>query len=642
MNTPSHPDELADDPADDTIEDANWETETQAHFEEFPWCEVAPLTREPWTAQTRSFAGAPLTADWRGLVGSSQQTEDEDEPMAPDEVATVPWSRRLLASRLAFLSRLPLANTLGLVGVALVGIAGAVWVMGPSVRTTWQDATYPYSSEGRSEACLNNLRVIAAAVALYRQDHEGEWPRSEWPGDASGNAGLTWSQKLAPYVPRDSPQLRESLENQGARLAPPSVEALWSCPQRSSEAASDGVASDGTGDYGLNPVLSLAAPGERPDNEEFTILLGQRKPLVPPFAVWSPNAQATRLDAEGESREGDESEKRRHTQAWKHSNLADWHEQSVWDSEESVSDTVPAAHLLTLGGSVFSQPVQNEWGEAGLWGGSLVFRSALAQWERDYSAQTPTLAAYLRALRTGKIAQAARLRAVAPKSALEADRVLIRLWEENMAQSLRDARSEEDDSSSQGVEEQGVEEAGWHLARCAEVRGDTSVRRHLNTWTKQRLDVELVRSQNAERKFFGFSQSSSWSNYGLTLPDYWTSQETHSGRYHRLTVRSGQKDLWAMLEVGQRQTPTEPRALDWRSSEADLLRRYGPQGYKRLRMTTEQLDGYPSGFWEYELERAGSPRLRKQFEGYSAGNITVIRAKTRPLNADATWDVLMF
>jgi hypothetical protein len=92
-----------------------------------------------------------------------------------------------------------------------------------------------------------------------------------------------------------------------------------------------------------------------------------------------------------------------------------------------------------------------------------------------------------------------------------------------------------------------------------------------------------------------------------------------------------------LLESAERSSYSEGRPVEWRGTEKDLRQRYGQTGYKRLQMTSGTLLGWPAGLWEYELEKPGSPRLRKLYLGYVQGWSSHVVTCTAPAKDWELW-----
>jgi predicted DNA-binding WGR domain protein len=183
-----------------------------------------------------------------------------------------------------------------------------------------------------------------------------------------------------------------------------------------------------------------------------------------------------------------------------------------------------------------------------------------------------------------------------------------------------------------------VEKTGWNLARAWHLAGDPS-------WIGQ-LDQEQTRRCEAEAQQV---TGGSWEERGIpgspTLrcqaPAIWQTQEEREGRYRRLFIRSKLPAVWAVLEVGERSRYVTPQPLDWSGSEADLRRRYGKAGYRRLRRTHGVLGGTAASIWEYEVQKAGGPRLRKRYIGYTDGWTSYVVGVTTPARDWAIWETPM-
>lgn len=176
-----------------------------------------------------------------------------------------------------------------------------------------------------------------------------------------------------------------------------------------------------------------------------------------------------------------------------------------------------------------------------------------------------------------------------------------------------------------------LEEMGWHLARAQE-RNDQGA-------TRTALDAETKRRCEEEHKWV---EAASWNTQTastgvhLEVPTGWTWSEENKDRYHTVSARSPLPSLWVSIEKGERTSSSPAIAVDWRASEKKLQNRYG-SGYKRLRMEGTTLLGRPAGLWEYELEKPGSPRLRKRYIGTADGWTSYVLSMTAPASGFETW-----
>lgn len=106
------------------------------------------------------------------------------------------------------------------------------------------------------------------------------------------------------------------------------------------------------------------------------------------------------------------------------------------------------------------------------------------------------------------------------------------------------------------------------------------------------------------------------------------------GRYRRLYLRSALPATYVLLEVGARRQYVTPQPINWGASEQDLKRRYG-WGYRRLGLGSTLLSGQAASVWDYEIEKAGGPRLHKRLIGYTDGRASYVLSVSAPAK---DWD----
>lgn len=126
----------------------------------------------------------------------------------------------------------------------------------------------------------------------------------------------------------------------------------------------------------------------------------------------------------------------------------------------------------------------------------------------------------------------------------------------------------------------------------------------------------------------------------LNAPPGWTSDETASGNYRTLNLRSRVPGLFLYVEVGTRSTPVPtPIPIDWRGAERRLKAKYGT-GYRRISLGSGTLGGQLAGVWEYELDKPGGPRLHKRLIGSVSGWNSTVFATTAPRGNFKTWQTV--
>ncbi len=373
-------------------------------------------------------------------------------------------------------------------------------------------------------------------------------------------------------------QLRPYVERESSSSA-----SLWSCPTGSLSLTNETCA------YGLNPILAGARV---PQGEEAagTLLLGDRGTrqdlsLLPPVPGWNGAAvSAAAFDALS-------------------SNLDFRH-------DGAAAGVFADGHAAPLSPSDVSA--------LSVWGGYGALDAGL----RHVEARSTAEAALVKKLRAGDVAGATTL--LKDGKALQpAVRDLQALWMLNW----RGGEANEPSHLASGE----VEELGWHLARAQERGGHGELRAALDAETKRRAGEEHKRIGAAL-----WQVQSASNGIKIEVPQGWTWSEQSEGRYHTAYARSPLPDLWCAVEKGDRTAYSEAIAVDWRASEKQLQTKYG-SGYKRLRLESAILLGRPAGLWEYELEKPGSPRLRKRYIGTADGWNSYVLSVTAPANCFEEW-----
>lgn len=360
---------------------------------------------------------------------------------------------------------------------------------------------------------------------------------------------------------------------------------LWACPLAPSPASR-------SASYALNPVLA-GKPLSSADDPAATLLLGDGSTpgalaFQPPYPGWNDGANSSPSEAAG--------------LAFRH--------------EGAAGIVYADGHSATLDpGGV---------NEAALWGGSAAARASL---ERigGRNARTRSL---VTALQRGDGAKAARLLRASTPDVTAASRDLLALWELN-------ARNSADESSgpeAATTTSQSVDALGWNLAWAWHRLGQDAALQKLESHVGVQAGAELERV-----KADGLQSRADPGGGTFDAPQGWTDEETAKGNYRTLTLRSQVPGLFLYIEVGTRSSlAASPIPVDWRRAEARLKAKYG-SGYRRLSLSRGTLSGYPAGVWEYELDKPGSPRLRKRLIGMVNGWNSTVFATTAPKGSFDAW-----
>lgn len=347
-----------------------------------------------------------------------------------------------------------------------------------------------------------------------------------------------------------------------------------------------------TASYAINPALAGQSLTEA-DSPEQTLLLadgGERHDvsLLPPFPSW-PSVTAHRDSTTFDAR------------------LANFGFRHGGGENQTVGAVYADGH---------AEPLTNgDWALSTTpWGGSAVIRRSLERLEK-----TNALAGgFIGALRKGDVAGATRI--------LKTNRQAVQPTAQNLLTLCLLNQGEQTSDS--------VEALGWHLARALEGVGDGSARQQLNEAMSRRVAEEWQKAQNA-----GIQRWNTDSSYAIELPANWSKDEGQEGRYHRTFFRSGLPAVMALVEIGERSSYGETMPIAWEGTERELKGRYGA-GYKRIRRDTGLLNANTASIWEYEIEKAGSPRLRKLAIGYVSGWQSYALVFTAPAKDWEKWKSL--
>lgn len=359
-----------------------------------------------------------------------------------------------------------------------------------------------------------------------------------------------------------------------------SSSSVWTCPTGSVSGGDD------TSSYGLNPVLAGARLPQGEDAAS-TLLLGDRGSkhdlsLLPPVPGW--NSVSSSFDANT-------------------TNLDFRH-----DGEAAALFADGHAGTLSPSGAA---PLS-------LWGGGSAIEAGL----KRVGERSGSSGALVKRLQDGDVAGVAQLLQAQPKQLERSTADLLALWKLNW---------QGDRGGATGLASLDLEEMGWLLARAQERLGQGATRMALDAETKRRAEEERKRVDAA-----GYDNKTSATGMRLDVPKGWTWSEENKDRYHTAYARSPLPGLWASVEKGDRTSFSPPVPVDWRASEKRLQSKYG-SGYKRLRMEGATLLGRQAGLWEYELEKPGSPRLRKRYIGTADGWNSYVLSLTAPANSFDEW-----
>jgi prepilin-type processing-associated H-X9-DG protein len=451
----------------------------------------------------------------------------------------------------------------------------------PQVAEATRSAVHPYTAAGKGENCLANLGALHQALGLYARDNDELYPPLDYTANASASAATAGEVKAVQRVTWVS-FIGERGGN--SHLQCPAGPGIGGAQQR---LVQQGLVSS----YALNPVLSLARSGDV-DKPGQTLLLadGGAKhdvSLLPPYPSWPSFAHRTvAMQAVAHQPEA---------ATGSLSNLGLRH-------DGNAGALYADGHAALFAGGEGEKAAE-------LWGGSAVLRRSLAR----LAGQNEEAKALVAHLKAGKNEAAAGLLRVHRRKLLPVRDGIATLWHLSTGESAS----------------QSVTEAGWNLARASAAAGDGTITKQLNAEESRRSQAELERTQKAGWE----TETTSW-GISVQKPAAWTLEEESEGRYKRIYLRSGLRtDVFVLLETGEHRRYRTPQPIDWRGMEDDLRRRYGKSGYKRVRMMPGTLNGQAASLWEYEIEKAGSPRLRKRYLGYSDGWQSHVVGMTAP-----AWD----
>lgn len=343
-----------------------------------------------------------------------------------------------------------------------------------------------------------------------------------------------------------------------------------SCPLQPVETAQAAHLSS----YALNPVLSGFASSQLSNLEE-TLLIADRGrthdvSLLPPFPSWPLQAGASAAERNP-------------------SNIDFRHDGN--------------AGVLYADGHAQAQPSGDWLKERDAWGGGAVVPVARERIEAKY----PLLAQVEKLFAAGQEAAGLEQMRQKRKEVHAATQPLLALWKINEGT----GRDEE------------LERLGWRWAQRWSRLGESGIEGELNSEESRRSQGAIAGSRG-ERQI----HSSDW-GFAVESPASWTvTPETDEG-YQNTYLRSSSSHIWVLIERGTRAHEGEAAPIQWQGMERELRKRYGAL-YRRQHQTVTELSGEAAGDWEYEVQRADEPRLRRWYIGVSHPWESYIIACTAP------------
>jgi prepilin-type processing-associated H-X9-DG protein len=124
--------------------------------------------------------------------------------------------------------------------------------------------------------------------------------------------------------------------------------------------------------------------------------------------------------------------------------------------------------------------------------------------------------------------------------------------------------------------------------------------------------------------------------FSMEYPTAWQVNPETDGKYRTTYFRSESPHISAVVELGERSTPTYATVIDWTGMENDQKARYGKQ-YKRIAMGTTVLGSHYASTWEFEVRKPNAPTVRKRYIGYSTMWSSVILSTTAPTKEMKDW-----
>ena len=474
---------------------------------------------------------------------------------------------------------LPLLNRLLLGGGATLIAFGFLSTIGPPVASEVRRVSHPYTSQGKEETCLANLRALGSALETYRESHNGRYPALETVAqNKDGKSRTTWASLL--------------------RLAVPTAD--LSCPS----GGGDGMTTSG---YAFNAALSDIAHNDIPNPENVIVLADRGEThdiaLLPPLEGWRPaNSQA----ADGQSA----------PTAAQSSNLDFRHSRKVG--------------VLFADGHVEMRE-EGEWmSELQNWGGTVAISRArtrivslhpLLQRMENIAEQGDK-----NLKRDGAAVKLMREEAGKSKAFEKAMQAVWGLWVQN------------DPTAAEGASFDAETDAwGWKLAKWSNRAGQPGFLQFFDKEQSRRSQVILEDAKRGAQD----SAWQKYEGRGFTIaaPENWTRQEEQDGRYLRTYFRSLSPHIGVQIERGERIKPGPEAGIEWAGMEADFKRTYGER-YQRISMGETTLAGEAASVWEFEIERKDAPRLRKLYVGRSRAWDSVVFTATAPARDFALWKPL--
>jgi prepilin-type processing-associated H-X9-DG protein len=175
-----------------------------------------------------------------------------------------------------------------------------------------------------------------------------------------------------------------------------------------------------------------------------------------------------------------------------------------------------------------------------------------------------------------------------------------------------------------------VEDRLWLGSHYLYLLGDHRLEKQLNS------DVHLHSQELLGQVKDNWQKHQSEFGFSLEYPAAWQVNPETDGKYRTTYFQSESPHVTAVVEIGERSTPTYATVINWTGMEDAQKARYGKQ-YKRIAMGATILGRHYASTWDFEVRRPNAPKIRKHYIGYSTLWSSVIFSATTPATEWKDW-----
>ena len=175
-----------------------------------------------------------------------------------------------------------------------------------------------------------------------------------------------------------------------------------------------------------------------------------------------------------------------------------------------------------------------------------------------------------------------------------------------------------------------IEDRLWLGSHYLYLLGDHRLEDQLNR------DVHLHSQELLGQVKDNWQKHQSEFGFSMEYPATWQVNQETAGKYRTTYFRPESPHISAVVELGERSTPTYATVIDWTGMENDQKAQYGKQ-YKRIAMGTTLLGGRYASIWEFEVRKPNAPKIHKRYIGYSTMWNSVIVSNTAPAREWKDW-----